>query len=404
LTDFSRIAIAVLGACFALNMFGRGLGDSYAVFLLPLEREFGWTRSQVVSVYSIYLLVNGFTAPLVGLVFDRLGARWVYGAGMACLGSALFLAGGLSSLWQFYLFIGLLVGLGVSLNGMVPGSALLSRWYRERLSTAIGIAFSATGVGTIVFVPLAQSLIAQYDWRLAYRILGIAILALLPLVLLLPWKRFAAGSPRLRSEAPQKSAAEGWTPRTAMRTPVFWGLAAVFFCTAAAMFSVLVQLVAFFVDAGFSPLTAASAFGMLGLLSAISVMASGLISERFGYRQTVSASFVGTAAGMALLWLLTVFSSGLLLILFVALFGFCMGTRGPIVSSVSARYFAGPHVATIYGAIYGTNALGAAFGALMGGLLHDLTGGYRLGLGVALVFIALAAAPFWMVRELRNFR
>ena len=81
-----------------------------------------------------------------------------------------------------------------------------------------------------------------------------------------------------------------------------------------------------------------------------------------------------------------------------------MGVRGPIVSSVSTRYFAGPHVATIYGAIYSTNALGAAFGSFMGGLLHDLTGGYRVGLGFALVFIAFAAAPFWTVPVLRNFR
>src|SRR2546421_12153314 len=120
-------------------MFGRGLGDTYAVFLLPLEREFGWSRSELTSVYSLYLLVNGFTAPLVGLVFDRLGPRWVYGAGMACLGSAFFLASTISALWEFYLLIGALVGIGVSMNGMVSGSALLSRWYRKRLSTAIGI-------------------------------------------------------------------------------------------------------------------------------------------------------------------------------------------------------------------------------------------------------------------------
>jgi MFS family permease len=76
----------VLAACFALNMFGRGLGDTYAVFLLPLEREFGWTRSQLTGVYSVYLLVNGFTAPLVGLAFDRLGPRWVFGAGVSRAG------------------------------------------------------------------------------------------------------------------------------------------------------------------------------------------------------------------------------------------------------------------------------------------------------------------------------
>ena len=394
----------MLAACFALNMFGRGLGDSYAVFLLPLERQFGWSRSELTGVYSIYLLVNGFTAALVGLVFDRLGPRWVYGAGMACLGTAFFLAGGLGALWQFYLFIGVLVGLGVSLNGMVSGSALLSRWYRERLSSAIGIAFSATGVGTIVFVPLAQSLIGGYDWRLAYRILGIAVLALVPAVLLLPWGGFASGSAQHRHEERQRKSGEGWTMKAALRTPVFWGLAGVFFCTAAAMFSVLVQLVAFFVDAGFSPLTAASAFGFLGLLSALSVMSSGWVSERFGYRQTVTASFAGTATGMLMLLLMSTVPSTTLLALFVALFGLCMGTRGPIVSSVSARYFAGPRVATIYGGIYSTNALGAAIGSYMGGLLHDLTGGYGVGLAVALGFIALAALPFWTIPPLRNFR
>jgi MFS family permease len=385
-------------------MFGRGLGDTYAVFLLPLEREFGWTRSELTSVYSIYLLVNGCTAPLVGLTFDRLGPRWVYGAGMASLGAAFFLAGGLSELWQFYLFIGALVGIGVSLNGMVPASALLARWYHERLSSAIGVAYSAFGVGTVVFVPLVQYLVGEFDWRTSYRIMGATLLLLAPIVVLgLPWKAFAAGHPRTRAEARRKGG-EGWTLAAALRTPVFWGLVQVFVCTAAGMFSIVVQLVAFFVDAGFSPLAAATAYGVVGLLSAASVMGSGLASDRFGYRQTVSLSFAGTASGMVLLFFLSINPSPLLLIAFVPVFGLCMGVRGPIVSSVSARYFAGPRVATIYGLIYASNAVGAALGAFAGGLLHDLTGGYQAGLAMALVLIALAAMPFWTVPTLRNFR
>lgn len=385
-------------------MLARGLGDTYAVFLLPLEREFGWTRSQVTGVYSAYLLVNGFTAPLVGVVFDRLGPRWVYGAGMACLGTAFFLASRLSTLWEFYLFIGVMVGFGVSLNGMVSGSALLARWYRRRLSTAIGIAFAGVGVGTLVFVPLAQYLISHYDWRQTYRILGVGMLAAAPLLLLLlPWRKFAAGHPEL-SRGTSRGTKEGATVRAALRTPVFWGLASVFFFTATAMFSVIVQLVVFFIEAGFSPLAAASAYGTLGLLSAASIMVSGIVSEHFGYRQTVTASFIGTGTGILVLVLISLMPSAALLGTFVLVFGVCMGVRGPIISSISARYFAGPNVATIYGAIYSTNALGAAFGALAGGLLHDLTGGYRVGLGFALVFVVLAALPFWVVPGLRNFR
>jgi MFS family permease len=384
-------------------MFGRGLGDTYAVFLLPLEREFGWSRSELTGVYSVYLLVNGFTAPLVGLAFDRLGPRWVFGAGVACLGAAFFLASRLVSLWQFYLLIGALVGIGVSLNGMVPGSALLARWYRARLSTAIGIAFSAVGVGTLLFVPLAQYLVSEYNWRLAYRIFGASLLVLAPIVLFaLPWRLFSAGAAEYRPTGAKGEG--GWTLRAAMGTPVYWGLAQLFFCTATAMFSVVVQLVAFFVDAGFSPLTAATAYGALGMLSAASIMGSGFLSDRFGYRQTATVSFIGTASGMLLLFFLTIYPSPLLLILFVAVFGLCMGVRGPIVSSVCARFFSGANVATIYGTIYSTNAIGAAFGSYIGGLLHDLSGDYRVGLIFALIFIALAAVPFWTVPALRTFR
>ena len=386
-------------------MLGRGLADTYTVFLLPLEREFGWTRSELTGVYSLYLLVNGFTAPLVGLLFDRLGPRWVYGAGIACLGSAFFLAMRLQELWQFYLFVGVLIGFAVSLNGMVPGSALLSRWYRVRLSTAIGIAFSAVGVGTVIFVPLTQFLVSQYDWRFAYRTLGTVLLLLLPLVLFaVPWRRFAAGHADHQARAALAGAGEGWTLRSALGTRIYWALAQVFFCTAIGMFAIIVQLVAFLIDAGFTPLGAATTFGIIGMLSSISIMGSGYIADRFGIRRTVTASFAGTAAGMLLLIAITKWPSILLLGLFVPVFGLCMGARGPIVSSICARHFAGPRVATIYGTIYSANALGAAFGSLMGGLLHDLTGGYVVGLCFSLVFIGLAVMPFWTVPALRNYR
>ncbi len=386
-------------------MFGRGLADTYTVFLLPLEREFGWTRSEMTGVYAIYLLVNGCTAPLVGLLFDRIGPRWVYGAGIACLGMAFSLAQSLTSLWQFYLFVGVLTGFAVSLNGMVPSSALLARWYRARLSTAIGIAFSAIGVGTVIFVPLAQQLVSLYDWRTAYRVFGIALLALVPVVLFaVPWRAFAAGHPDYQARAKRAVPGEGWTLRGALGTRIYWGLAQVFFCTSIGMFAIVVQLVVFLIDAGFSPLAAATTFGILGMLSSISIMGSGVIADRFGIRRTVTASFAGTATGMLLLIGLTAWPSLPLLIAFVLMFGLCMGTRGPIISSICARHFAGPKVATIYGTIYSMNALGAAFGSLMGGVLHDWSGGYRVGLCFSLVFIALAVLPFWTVAALKNYR
>lgn len=398
-------AWSAVAACFLLNMFGRGFADTYAVFLLPIEREFGWARSELTGVYALYLLVNAFTAPLVGLLFDRLGPRWVYGAGMTCLGLAFFLAQDLSSPWQFYLFIGVLIGFAVSLNGMVPASALISRWYRARLSTVIGIVFAAGGVGTVLFVPLAQELVTLYDWRTAYRVFGYALLALVPAVLVLvPWRALSAGHPDYQERARKEVPGEGWTLRKAAGTRMYWALAQVFFFTAVGMFAITVQLVVFLIEAGFSPLAAATTFGVIGMLSSISIMSSGPAAERFGVLRTVTTSFAGTAIGMVLLLGITAWPSLFLLALFVPVFGLCQGTRGPIVSSICARHFAGPRVATIYGTLYSTNALGAALGAFLGGLLHDLTGGYRVGLCFSLACIALAAAAFWTVPALKHYR
>jgi MFS family permease len=403
---FRTAATAVLATCFALNMVGRGVGDTYTVFLKPIEGEFGWNRSQLTSVYSVYLLVNGLIAPLVGLAFDRAGPRTVYAAGLATLGVAFVLAGSLHNLWHFYLLVGAMVGVGVSCTGMVPASALLARWYRAKLSVAIGIAFSGIGVGTVVLVPFAQYLVSEWSWRTAYHSLGAMLLVAAALTALaLPWRRFAAGDPALAA-APRRPGAtdSGWTLRAAMKTPVYRGLAQVFFCTATGMFAVVVQLVVFLIDAGFSPLAAATVYGLTGMLSSLSVMSSGFVAERFGYWRTVTASFVGSMAGVLLLLLIHWWPSWLLLALFVPVFGLCMGVRGPIISSVCTRHFAGPHVATIYGTIYATNALGAALGSLAGGVLHDVTGGYTAGCVFALACLSVAAIPFLRVPALRNFR
>jgi len=397
-------AVAVLAVCFVLNMLGRGLGDSYAVFLLPIERDYGWTRYQLTSVYSVYLVVSGFAAPTIGLLFDRVGPRLVYSIGIACIGGAYLAASSLDRLWQFYLLIGATVGVGVAMTGMVPASAMLSRWFHSRLSRAIGIAFSATGVGIIIFVPLAQALVDHYGWRGAYQLMGFTMLGIAPVVLLaLPWRRFAAGRPPERASQLPPSGTE-WTLRKAMGTSIYWGMVQAFFFTAVGMFAIFVQLVAFLVDAGFPPLTAATAFGVCGMLSAGSVMGSGFLTERFGSRQTVSVSFVGTMAGMLLLLVLAAHPSTLLLAAFVLVFGMSMGVRGPIISSICTRHFAGPRVATIYGTVFASNSMGAALGSLIGGVLHDLTGGYASGLVFSICSIALASTPFWRVPALRNYR
>src|SRR5262249_61852895 len=87
-----RMAVAVLSLCFTLAVLGRGLSESFTVFLKPISESFGWDRAQVVSVYSLAWLTGGLTAPLVGRIFDRSGPRTVYGLGILLLGAAFLIA------------------------------------------------------------------------------------------------------------------------------------------------------------------------------------------------------------------------------------------------------------------------------------------------------------------------
>ncbi len=401
----TRIALAVLGICLVLNLIGRGTADTYVVFLLPMEQDMGWSRSKMTGVYSLYLLVNGLTAPLVGLLFDRLGPRVVYGCGMAVLATAYLLASQVKELWQFYGAVGVLTGISVSALGMVPSSSLIARWFRERLGTAISIAFAGLGLGALLIVPTVQYLLQHYGWRDSYRILGLALLCLVPVVLLLPWKIFVDGHPDYRHA--RKSGAreeQNWTVRAAMRTPGFWGLAWAFSLTSIGMFSITVQSVVYFIESGFPPLVAASAFGFAAMLSVFGIVGTGAIADRFGPRRTVSVTYAGSISGVLILFVMSWFPEQGLLVSYVLVFGLCQGARGPIISSMSARLFPGSHTASIYGILYACNATGAGLGALLAGLLHDFSGSYRPGFVMSIATLLLAALPFWRVPELRDFR
>jgi len=397
---------AVLALAFVMNMLGRGATEAFAVFLLPVETALGATRSQITAVYSLFMLVIGLAGPMAGGVFDRFGARASYCSGLILLGGSLYLAGSVNAVWQYALTNGFAAGLGVSMLGMVTANGLLSRWYQSRLGTAIGVVYAATGFGVLLTAPLAQVLISSYGWRDAYRVMGAALVLTAVATAFLPLRRMSGGSRawQERRAASEAATGGGWGIARAVKTKPFWALLAVYFLTSLASFSVSPQAVAAMVEAGIAPLVAASAFGLSGMLSLIGNASIAPLVDRFGQRAMIGLSYVGTVFGILCLAALPSYPSLLLVYGWVLLFGINQGTRGPIVSTLTATIYAGGGV----GRIYGTIALGMGFGAAVGswlsGYLHDLTGAYLVSFLLAASAALLGMATFWTVPLLSEAR
>jgi MFS family permease len=396
------MALSVLALCFALSVLGRGLGESFTVFLKPISENFGWDRAEVVSVYSLAALSGGLAAPAIGRLFDRSGPRSVYALGMLLLGGAFLIAAHAQQLWQFQLSLGLCVGIGIAFIGNVPNSILLGRWFGPRLPTAMAVVYSATGAGVLILLPASQLLIDHVGWRGAYQIFGwVALLLLLPL-LLLPWRLFATGSPHVTRGADGDFADQGWTLLRAMRHHAFWALFSTFFFTAIGMYAIAPQVVAYLIDAGFPPLQAATAWGFSGVVLLFGMLGISWLDGLIGRRPSVLFSYALSIVGILLLWLLQWHANFWILTGFVVCFGSMIGSRGPLLTATAMKIFRGKRVGTIYGAISIGSGLGSAFGSWSGGLIHDLSHSYNPLIVFSLVSVLLGMIPFLVVPALRR--
>jgi predicted MFS family arabinose efflux permease len=398
----ARTALYVLALCFALSVLGRGLSESFTVFLLPISQSFGWDRAEILSIYSAAALIGGLSAPVIGRLFDHSGPRMVFALGLTLLASAFFIAGSAQRLWQFQISLGLCAGIGAACIGNVPNSILLGRWFGARLSTAMALIYSAMGAGVLLVLPLSQVLIDRFGWRNTYMIFGFAVLAVLIPLLLLPWKRWSAGSAAVIRPLAADLADEGWTLLSAIRHHAFWALFSTFFFTAIGMYAISAQIVAYLVDAGFPPLQAATAWGFSGVVMLAGMLSVTWLDGVIGRRRSVLFSYAVSILGIVLLRMLRIYPNVFLLGGFVICFGSMLGSRGPLITATAMKIFRGERVGTIYGTISIGSGLGAALGSWSGGLIHDLTGSYDALLLFSLVAVILGMIPFLTIRALRE--
>src|SRR5207247_7355479 len=162
--------------CVMLNMpIGMFYGRS--VFMLPLEKEFGWTRAQTSWVTTIGLALLAAWFVVAGYIQDRRGPKLVAAVGGSLFSLGFFLASYTQSLTMFYLTAGVIAGTGSGFGYVVP-TAVGAKWFPDKRGLVIGLMVGGYGAGSGVFGPIASSLIESFGWRGTFRILALLFLAM----------------------------------------------------------------------------------------------------------------------------------------------------------------------------------------------------------------------------------
>lgn len=382
----------IVAAAFVITFVGFGSAYTFGSFLEPLQREFGASRGSVSLVFSF----AGFLYFAFGLVSgpfaDRWGVRKLAAAGMALIGLGLILAGQAHTLLQVYAAYSLGVGLGVGC-AYVPTLGAVQRWFVKRRGVASGLAVSGIGVGTLVMPPLATWLIARLEWRTAYLVLGVLVIALGLAAAFVMADEPASHNQHPDGLAPDAGALphprEGISVREAVRTGTFRSLYIACLIGSLGVFVPFLHLVPYAVEHGIPVTAGVWLLSAIGIGSTIGRFFLGGIADKIGRERFLVGMYLGMAASLAI-WALS--GTLAMLVVFAVVFGLFYGGWVAILPAIVADFFGAKNVGAIIGILYTSVAIGTLVGPSGAGYLYDLFHSYFLSIATSAASSAVAAA------------
>jgi MFS family permease len=353
---------------------------AYGVFLPILAETFGWSRGAISAALSVNLLVGGIAGFAIGALADRHGPRVMLVLTVALAGAAFALVGAVDALWQLYLFVGVLGGIGMS-SFYLLGAATVAHWFGAQRGLALALVLVGFNLGYVTGGPLAASLIEAYGWRAAYAILGGGcglVTMLAALTVRLP-RGAETGAPAGRAHAGTAAVPEA-TLRDALLDPRQWCLNASWLLMGGLALMINVHIVPFARDAGIGLAGASLALTAYGVGAAGGRLLGGAVSDRFGPLPTQRVAYL--VAALALLSLRWAPSHEAVLAALVA-FGAGFAATDTMVVKVVPDLFGVRAIGAIMGVLTLGWRCGAALGPAAAGFVYDLTGSYDLPFGLA---------------------
>ena len=390
-TSYRWVIVAAGGL---LGCVAIGAMFSLPVFLLPIARATGWSVTGISTAMTFAFLAMALGSMIWGTLSDRLGPRFVVLTGSVVLAASLALASRATSLLQFPITFGVLVG-GATAAIFAPMMACVTGWFDTHRSLAVSLVSAGMGMAPMTMSPFAAWLVSQYDWRTSLLIIGgVAATLMIPIALLVRpppalSNDHAAGS----DEAASHSA---MSPTQALRSPQFVILVLTNFFCCATHSGPIFHTVSYAVSCGIPLITAVTIYSVEGLAGLGGRVVFGILGDRLGAKRVIVSGLLLQAFGAMAFYFVRQLGE---FYAAAAVFGFIYAGVMPLYAVIARENFPLRMMGTIIGGTAMAGSLGMAAGPVVGGLIFDRFGSYgwlylgSWGIGIGAFLVALTFKP-----------
>jgi len=377
-------ALVVAGVIFLALLVAAGVRSAPSVMIVPLQLHFGWDRASVSATAAVGIFLYGLVGPFAAALMMTVGVRRMVMGGLGLMGLATLSSLWMTQSWQFMLSWGVFSGLGSGVITSVLGATIVNRWFATRQGLVMGLFAASTATGSLIFLPFLAWLTREGAWAGVPLAVGLACLALVPVVaLLVPESPESAGVTRLGESA------EAVAPRRVVASPMlaleilwkvrgngtFWLLFGTFFvCGLTTNGLVGTHLIAFCGDHGIAPVAAAGLLSVMGLFDMVGTTASGWLTDRYNPRVLLMVYY--GLRGLSLMVLPFLDFGPVGLGAFAVFYGLDWIATVPPTVAMANRAFGPGEAPIVFGWVAVGHQVGAAAAAFGGGLVRQEWGSY----------------------------
>jgi MFS family permease len=401
----------VAGATFLSGLIMAGAVGAPGVFIIPLQKEFGWTTSDISAALAVRFFLFGMIAPFAAALMNRYGIRRVVLIAQSIVAVCLIASLWMTSLWQLLLLWGVGVGIGTGMTALVLGATVATRWFVARRGLVLGILTASVATGQLIFLPLLTSLAVAYGWRVALVAVCVAVgcAALIMLILmrdrpsdvgLLPYGH--EGPPPMVPPVPTSvTAAAFGALRDAARTRAFWILFGTFFiCGASTNGLIQTHFIPMCVDFGLTQTSAAGLLAAIGVFDFIGTILSGWLADRYDNRWLLFWYYGLRGLSLVLLPFTDFTFFGLSI--FAIFYGLDWIATVPPTVKLTAQKFGAERANLVFGWIFAGHQIGAAMAAFAAGLSRTMLATYLPAFFAAGALCIVAALTVLLIEQRRQ--